>query len=60
MRAEYYESLGWDERGVPRAEAIRELELDQLIGESALAEMAGIDAAGASAERSPAPAGRPS
>jgi len=31
MRAEYYESLGWDERGVPRAATIRELELDTII-----------------------------
>jgi aldehyde:ferredoxin oxidoreductase len=37
MRAEYYESLGWDERGVPRAESLRELEIDGLVGEPALA-----------------------
>jgi aldehyde:ferredoxin oxidoreductase len=32
MRAEYYESLGWDDRGVPRPAAIRELGLDALLG----------------------------
>ena len=32
MRAEYYESLGWDERGVPRAGSIRELGLDEILG----------------------------
>ena len=32
MRAEYDESLGWDERGVPRAAAIHELGLDAIIG----------------------------
>jgi aldehyde:ferredoxin oxidoreductase len=31
MRAEYYESLGWDERGVPRAGSIRELGLDEIL-----------------------------
>jgi len=32
MRAEYYESLGWDERGVPRAVAIKDLRLDEILG----------------------------
>jgi aldehyde:ferredoxin oxidoreductase len=32
MRAEYYESLGWDERGVPRAAAVHELGLDSMLG----------------------------
>ena len=60
MRAEYYESLGWDERGVPRAGALRELGLDQVIEEAALREMTGIGIPGAAAERVPLPVGRPS
>jgi len=31
MRAEYYESLGWDERGVPRASAIEDLGLGAIL-----------------------------
>jgi len=41
MRAEYYESLGWDERGVPRATAIQELELDAVVGPAEFERMAG-------------------
>jgi aldehyde:ferredoxin oxidoreductase len=41
MRAEYYESLGWDERGVPRAGTIRELELDAVLGPAEFERMAG-------------------
>jgi len=46
MRAEYYESLGWDDRGVPRASAIRELELDAILGATEFERMAGVPAAG--------------
>jgi hypothetical protein len=46
MRAEYYESLGWDERGVPRAAAIHDLDLDQLIGTAEFERMAGVTVAG--------------
>ena len=42
MRAEYYESLGWDERGVPRATAIQELELDAILGPAEFERMAGV------------------
>jgi aldehyde:ferredoxin oxidoreductase len=42
MRAEYYESLGWDERGVPRAAAIRELGLDALLDPAEFERMAGV------------------
>jgi aldehyde:ferredoxin oxidoreductase len=41
MRAEYYESLGWDERGVPRSGTIRELELDAVLGPAEFERMAG-------------------
>jgi aldehyde:ferredoxin oxidoreductase len=41
MRAEYYESLGWDGRGVPRAAAIQELGLDAILGVSEFERMAG-------------------
>jgi len=41
MRAEYYESLGWDERGMPRATAIAEMGLDALIDADEFARMAG-------------------
>jgi aldehyde:ferredoxin oxidoreductase len=40
MRAEYYESLGWDGQGVPRAEAIRELGLDMLLDPAEVDRMA--------------------
>jgi aldehyde:ferredoxin oxidoreductase len=57
MRAEYYESLGWDERGVPRAAAFRELGLDTLLGTAAFEQMAGGSpspvAPGAQAGRGP-------
>jgi len=42
MRAEYYESLGWDERGVPRATAIEDLGLDQVLGVTEFERMAGV------------------
>jgi aldehyde:ferredoxin oxidoreductase len=42
MRAEYYESLGWDERGVPRATAIQELGLDAILGAAEFERMAGV------------------
>jgi len=40
MRAEYYESLGWDEQGVPRAGAIHELGLDATVGAAEFERMA--------------------
>jgi aldehyde:ferredoxin oxidoreductase len=46
MRAEYYESLGWDERGVPRATAIEDLGLDQVLGVTEFERMAGVAIAG--------------
>jgi aldehyde:ferredoxin oxidoreductase len=46
MRAEYYESLGWDERGVPRATAIEELGLDAILGATEFERMAGVAIAG--------------
>jgi len=46
MRAEYYESLGWDERGVPRAAALRELELDRVLPAAEIERMSGIPLAG--------------
>jgi len=46
MRAEYYESLGWDERGVPRATAIEELELGAVLGAREFERMAGVALAG--------------
>ena len=42
MRAEYYESLGWDERGVPRAAALDELGLDAVLPAEEVERMAGI------------------
>ena len=41
MRAEYYESLGWDERGVPRPDALRELQIDELLAPAAFEAMSG-------------------
>jgi len=41
MRAEYYESLGWDGRGVPQAEAIRELRLDEILDPADVERMSG-------------------
>jgi len=41
MRAEYYESLGWDGRGVPRAATIQELGLDAILGANEFERMAG-------------------
>jgi aldehyde:ferredoxin oxidoreductase len=41
MRAEYYESLGWDERGVPRATTIQELGLEAILGATEFERMAG-------------------
>jgi aldehyde:ferredoxin oxidoreductase len=46
MRAEYYESLGWDERGVPRATAIEELGLGAVLGAREFELMAGVPLAG--------------
>jgi aldehyde:ferredoxin oxidoreductase len=46
MRAEYYESLGWDERGVPRASAIQELGLDTILGAAEFERMSGVTIAG--------------
>jgi aldehyde:ferredoxin oxidoreductase len=46
MRAEYYESLGWDERGVPRATTIEDLQLDQVLGAAEFERMAGVATAG--------------
>jgi len=34
MRAQYYEALGWDARGIPTKESIIELHLDELISPS--------------------------
>ncbi len=42
MRAEYYESLGWDERGVPRATTIEDLRLDAVLDPSDFERMAGV------------------
>ncbi len=42
MRAEYYESLGWDERGVPRAAAIEDLGLDVILGVAEFERIAGL------------------
>jgi len=46
MRAEYYESLGWDERGVPRAAVLEDLRLDQILGVAEFERMAGVAIAG--------------
>jgi aldehyde:ferredoxin oxidoreductase len=46
MRAEYYESLGWDERGVPRAAAIEDLGLNAILGATEFERMAGVAIAG--------------
>lgn len=46
MRAEYYESLGWDERGVPRAAAIEELGIGEVLGAAEFGRMAGVSAGG--------------
>jgi aldehyde:ferredoxin oxidoreductase len=46
MRAEYYESLGWDERGVPRATAFKDLGLDAILGAAEFERMAGVAIAG--------------
>jgi aldehyde:ferredoxin oxidoreductase len=46
MRAEYYESLGWDERGVPRATAIEELGLGAILAVTEFERMAGVAIAG--------------
>jgi aldehyde:ferredoxin oxidoreductase len=45
MRAEYYESLGWDERGVPRAPALAELGLDAVLPGEEFERMTGITVA---------------
>jgi aldehyde:ferredoxin oxidoreductase len=46
MRAEYYESLGWDERGVPRAASIEDLALDAIVGAAEFERIAGVAIAG--------------
>ena len=46
MRTEYYESLGWDERGVPRATAFEDLGLDAILGAAEFEQMAGVAIAG--------------
>jgi aldehyde:ferredoxin oxidoreductase len=46
MRAEYYESLGWDERGVPRATTIQELGLDAILGANEFERLAAVPVAG--------------
>jgi aldehyde:ferredoxin oxidoreductase len=51
MRAEYYESLGWDERGVPRGTAMEELGLDAILGAAEFERMAGVTVAGPTAGR---------
>ena len=51
MRAEYYESLGWDDRGVPRAATIHELELDAILGAAEFGRMAGGPPAPAASAR---------
>jgi aldehyde:ferredoxin oxidoreductase len=51
MRAEYYESLGWDERGVPRAAALRALELDHVLPAAEVERMSGIPLAGGEVRR---------
>ncbi len=40
---EYYESLGWDERGVPRAAAIEDLQIDAILGAKEFERMAGVE-----------------
>jgi aldehyde:ferredoxin oxidoreductase len=42
MRAEYYEALGWDERGIPTKESMAELHLDELISPSEFESMANL------------------
>ncbi len=33
MRAEYYQLMGWDENGIPTPEKLRELQLDEILGD---------------------------
>jgi len=42
MRAEYYESLGWDERGVPTAATIEALGLGEILPAREFERMAGV------------------
>jgi aldehyde:ferredoxin oxidoreductase len=42
MRAEYYESLGWDERGVPRAAELDDLGLNAVLETAAFERMTGL------------------
>ena len=51
MRAEYYDALGWDERGVPRAAAIEELGIDALAGVLESERMSGEAIASQAAKR---------
>lgn len=46
MRAEYYELLGWDERGVPRATAIEDLGLTAVLGPTEFGRLAGVSIGG--------------
>ncbi|MGE5357536.1 MAG: aldehyde ferredoxin oxidoreductase family protein [Bacteroidales bacterium] len=45
MRAEYYESLGWDDRGVPRTATMEELAIDEIVAVREFERMAGLDTA---------------
>ncbi len=47
--AQYYESLGWDERGVPSAAVIEELGLGAVLGADEFECMAGVSLTGAGA-----------
>ena len=51
MRAEYYESLGWDERGVPRAATLSELGLSAVIDAADFDRMAGVTIGGRAQSR---------
>jgi aldehyde:ferredoxin oxidoreductase len=42
MRAEYYESLGWDEHGIPTVDTFEELSLDEIIGPGEFERMSGL------------------
>ena len=51
MRAEYYEALGWDERGIPTRESITKLHLDELIPPAEFETMSGLKLEGKVARR---------
>jgi aldehyde:ferredoxin oxidoreductase len=46
MRGEYYESLGWDERGVPRADTLDDLGLNAVLEAAAFERMTGLTVGG--------------